>query len=122
CTESSAFKSDTSAPNAPTVSTTPASPAYTDGSGNKWWKDTVTVTFAANGDPNLNDGSAGSGADASTLSGPFAHSVTGSYTDSSTIKDNVGNESASTSLTTRVDASFPTITFANCPAAPVIVG
>ena len=43
---SSAIKSDRSGPNAPVVSTSPASPAYTDGSSNNWWKDTVTVTFA----------------------------------------------------------------------------
>jgi hypothetical protein len=120
--ESSSVKSDRSAPNAPSVVTTPAPPAFTDGGGEKWWKDTVTVTFTANGDPVLADGSTGSGVDASTLSGPSTHGATGTFTDSGTVKDNVGNMSSSTSVTVRVDADAPAVAFTDCPVGAVLKG
>jgi len=120
--ESSAVKSDRSAPSAPAASTAPGSPAFTDAGGNAWWKDTVTVAFSAAGDPNLADGSAGSGVDAATLAGPSVFTSTGSHTASSTIKDNVANESAPTSLTVFVDAVAPTVSFSDCPASAVLQG
>jgi hypothetical protein len=120
--DSAAVKSDRSGPNAPNVATTPASPAFTDGGGNTWWKDTVTVTFTANGDAALADGSVGSGVDVSTLTGPSTHGATGTFTDSGTIKDNVGNASSATSLTTRVDADVPLVSFADCPTGKVLAG
>ena len=50
---------------APTARPAPRPPTtphvYTDGDGNNWWKSSVTVEFADNGDSVLADGSAGSG-------------------------------------------------------------
>ena len=60
------IKVDKTAPNPPTA-TADRAPDYAGGGG--WYKDTVTVSFTSNGDPLLSDGSAGSGVDASTLSG-----------------------------------------------------
>ena len=42
-------------------------PDYAGGGG--WYKDSVEVSFAANGDPNLSDGSPGSGVNPASLSG-----------------------------------------------------
>ncbi|HEX3512371.1 MAG TPA: prolyl oligopeptidase family serine peptidase, partial [Solirubrobacteraceae bacterium] len=56
---------DETAPNAPTAAADRA-PDYAGGGG--WYKDSVTVSFTANGDPALSDGSPGSGVNEATLS------------------------------------------------------
>jgi lysophospholipase L1-like esterase len=107
-------KVDESAPAAPT--TTPdRAPDY-----GGWYKDTVTVSFTDNGDPLLSDGSAGSGVDLGTLSGPQTFNTDGSHEASGTVADNVGNVSAPGSATVQVDATGPTVE-AKCPA-PVSIG
>lgn len=114
--ESEAIKVDRTGPNPPTASAD-RSPDYAGGGG--WYKDSVTVSFSANGDPNLADGSEGSGVNLSTLPGPQTFSTDGSHTASGTVADNVGNVSAAGELTVQVDASAPSLEI-SCPAtAPV---
>ena len=64
--DSAVVKVDRTAPLAPTASAD-RSPDYPGDGG--WYRDTVTVSFAANGDPALPDASAGSGVDAATHHG-----------------------------------------------------
>jgi hypothetical protein len=113
---SESVKVDETAPNPPIASADRA-PDYAGGGG--WYKDTVTVSFAANGDPLLSDGSEGSGVNLATLSSPETFNTDGSHLASGTVADNVGNVSAAGTLTVQVDASPPTVEV-NCPAtAPV---
>ena len=42
-----------------------------------WYKDTVTVSFTANGDPTLADGSSGSGVEPATLTAPETFNTSG---------------------------------------------
>ncbi len=109
---SEAVKVDKSGPNPPIASADRA-PDYAGGGG--WYKDTVTVSFTANGDPLLSDGSEGSGVDLSTLSAPQTFNTDGSHTASGTVADNVGNVSAPGTLGVQVDASAPTVEV-SCPA------
>jgi hypothetical protein len=110
---SEAIKVDKTGPNPPTA-TPDRAPDYAGGGG--WYKDSVTVSFSANGDPNLSDGSEGSGVDLSTLSAPQTFSTDGSHTASGTVADNVGNVSAPGTLAVQVDASAPTLEI-SCPAS-----
>ena len=115
---SSLIKVDKSKPNAPNASAD--RPVDYDGTGsNDWYKDTVTVSFSANGDPNLLDGSAGSGVNLSTLTGPIIKSTSGPHTVSGTVKDNVGLESDPGSLTVQVDATNPNVNITGCPTGVV---
>jgi hypothetical protein len=93
---------DKTAPNAPTGSA--GTPDYAGGGG--WYRDSATVVWSANGDPNLADASAGSGVDASTV-GP-SDILTASGTATDTVFDNAGNESSEGSVGVQVDASAPT--------------
>ena len=115
---SEAVKVDRTAPNAPTLT---ADRALDYAGGGGWYKDTVTVSVGANGDPLLADGSEGSAVEPGSVLGPFTHSLSGSYTDSATVKDVAGNTSGSTSLTVQVDASAPALTIA-CPATVLLNG
>ncbi len=119
---SSAFSSDSAAvvvdrtaPNAPVAQATTV-PDYMDGA-DSWWKGSVTVSFAPDGDPDLADGSAGSGVDPATVSGDQTFSTTGEHVASGTVKDNAGNESAPGTLTVHVDATAPTASFDACPSS-----
>ncbi len=114
--ESEAIEVDRTGPNAPTASADRA-PDYAGGGG--WYKDSVTVSFTANGDPLLADGSAGSGVNLATLSGAQTFSTDGSHTGSGTVADNVGNVSAPGTLTVQVDASAPSIGV-SCPATVAV--
>jgi hypothetical protein len=106
---------DRTGPNAPTATaTTPAN--YVDGDGNDWWKASVTVGFTDNGDPDLADGSRGSGIDPDTLTEAQSFSATGKHTASGTVKDLVGNVSTAGTLDVRVDATPPTASFTDCPS------
>jgi hypothetical protein len=110
---SSEVKVDETAPAAPAASADRA-PDYAGGGG--WYRDTVTVSFAATGgDPALSDGSAGSGIDVASLSAPQTFNTDGSHTASGTVADNAGNVSAPGTLTVQVDASAPSLSV-NCPA------
>jgi lysophospholipase L1-like esterase len=106
-------KVDQSAPAAPTLS------ADRGADYNGWFADTVTVSASDNGDPDLADGSAGSGVDLSSLPASATHNTTGSFSDSATVKDAVGNESIQTSLDTKVDATAPSLSV-TCPVAVLL--
>ena len=107
---------DETPPNAPTASATRA-PDYADGGG--WYKDSVTVSFAAAGDRALKDGSPGSGVEPASLSAPQTFQASGSHTASGTVADNAGNVSAPGTLSVQVDATPPTIEV-QCPETAVV--
>ena len=109
--ESTPVVVDESAPNAPTASADRA-PEYAGAGG--WYKGSVTVSFAANGDPKLSDGSPGSGVNASTLSAPVTFNTTGSHQACGEVADFAGNVSGKGCITVQIDNSAPTLTI-NCP-------
>ena len=113
---STPIKVDKSAPATPTVAADRA-PDYAGGGG--WYKDTVDVSVTDNGDPALPDGSNGSGVDVGSIPATATHNTSGSYTDSATVKDAVGNESGSASLDTQVDADAPSLSV-GCPTAVLL--
>jgi hypothetical protein len=115
--ESAPIKVDKTAPNAPSV-TADRVPDYSGGSGD-WFKDTVDVSVTDNGDPNLADGSAGSGVDVGALPGTATYNTSGSHLTTATVKDAVGNESGSASLTVQVDATDPFLGV-TCPSAVLL--
>jgi hypothetical protein len=110
--DSTPVKVDKSRPLPPTIS--PDRPA--DYSTTGWWKDYVTVTFLDNGDPALADGTAGSGVDKRTLLAPATYKTSGIFVATEQIADFAGNQSLTTSLTIRVDATPPVITL-TCPTS-----
>lgn len=114
---SSSIKVDQSDPNPPSLA---ADRAPEDSTGG-WFRDTVTVTFTDNGDPNLADGSEGSGVDPSTIPPPVTKDTSGSHTITGTVLDNVGLESVQESLTVKVDATAPTVSFSDCPGQPLLL-
>ena len=77
------------------------------------------MSFTANGDPLLSDGSAGSGVNPSSITGPQTFNTDGSHEASGTVADNVGNVSAPGTATVQVDVSPPSVEV-KCPeTAPV---
>ncbi|MDO8210157.1 carboxypeptidase-like regulatory domain-containing protein [Conexibacter sp. CPCC 206217] len=104
-------------PAAPTGSADRAPESVT---GN-WFADTVTVTFADNGDPLLADGSAGSGVDPDSVPAAVTYDTSGSHVASGTVTDRAGRTSTTGRLTVKVDADPPTSTLI-CPTNPVILG
>jgi hypothetical protein len=113
---SSAVVVDETAPNAPTV-TADRAPDFAGDGG--WYKDSVTVSFAANGDPTLSDGSAGSGVNPATVPAPQTFSTDGAHEASGAVADLAGNVSAASSLTVQVDATAPSLTV-ECPASAAV--
>jgi GDSL-like Lipase/Acylhydrolase family len=111
-------KVDNTPPNTPTLAAD-RSPDYAGGGG--WYKDSVTVATSANGDPNLADGSAGSGVDPTSIPAPVIHSTSGPFTDEATVKDLAGNTSGTGSLTTQVDATAPNLSV-TCPESALLNG
>jgi hypothetical protein len=111
-TASSAVVVDESAPNAPTASADRA-PDFAGNGG--WYKDTVTVSFATNGDPLLSDGSAGSGVSPATVPAPQTFTSDGAHEASGAVADFAGNVSATSSLSVQVDATPPSVQV-SCPA------
>jgi hypothetical protein len=109
---------DRTKPNAPSADPDSAA-AFTDGSGTAWWKDSVTVTFTGNGDPQLRDGSEGSGVVATT--DPFSWSTQAPFTASGTATDAAGNVSDEAALSGYVDTEAPQVTL-SCPAGPIAQG
>ena len=107
---------DMSAPAAPSLAADRL-PDYSGGGG--WYTDAVTVSFADNGDPALQDGSAGTGVDPSSVPAAVTKSTSGSHVVSGTVSDNVGNESPTGSLTVQVDATAPNLSVA-CPVAVLL--
>lgn len=107
-----AIKADETAPYTPTAKAD-REPDYSGKGG--WYKDTVTVSFTANGDPTLKDGSSPSGVETSTLTPPVTFNTSGSHTACGTVADKVGNVSSQGCLTVQVDATPPSLEIA-CPA------
>jgi lysophospholipase L1-like esterase len=107
---------DKTAPAAPTASADRA-PDYAGDGG--WYADTVTVSFAGNGDPALSDGSPGSGVDPASIPAPQTFTADGSHTAGGTVSDLAGNQSAIGSLTVQVDSSPPSLEV-SCPATALL--
>ncbi len=114
--ESEAIKVDETAPNPPAPSADRA-PDYSGGGG--WYKDSVEVSFASGGDPNLSDGSAGSGVEPSSIPAAQTFDTSGAHEACGTEKDKAGNESAPGCLTVQVDATPPTLKL-SCPATALV--
>jgi lysophospholipase L1-like esterase len=110
-------KVDQTAPNAPTL-TADRSPDFAGGGG--WYKDSVTLTAAGNGDPLLADGSPGSGVDPASVPAPVTYATSGLFTDTATVTDLVGNTSNPTSQSVQVDATAPSLSV-TCPSGPVLL-
>ncbi|MDQ3548624.1 MAG: PxKF domain-containing protein, partial [Chloroflexota bacterium] len=110
---------DLTAPNAPSVSADRV-PEYSDLAVD-WYKDTVTVSFAGNGDPDLADGTPGSGVDPASIPAATTFSASGQHTASGSVADLAGNVSAPASLTLSVDATAPAIML-TCPTSVVLNG
>jgi hypothetical protein len=111
---------DTSVPFGPIRidKTAPAAPAITPdraADAGSWYRDTVTLTFAAAGDL-LGDGlTAGVGVDAATLPAPVTLTTSGQHLVKGTVKDLLGHASAESSLQVSVDADPPAASL-SCPA------
>jgi hypothetical protein len=105
---------DRTAPAAPSI----AADRPADAPGD-WFRDTVTLTFSGAGDPDLPDGSPGSGLDPASVPAAATYSTAGSYTASGTVRDRAGTTSSSASRTVRVDTSAPSAAI-TCPAANVV--
>jgi hypothetical protein len=83
--------------------------------GGGWWRASVTVTFASNGDPALGDGSPGSGVDPTSLPLPQTKSGTGVYRITGRVRDLAGNRSGEGAATVQVDSRAPTVQI-TCPS------
>ena len=108
---SEAIKVDRTAPFTPTATATRA-PDYAGKGG--WYKNSVTVSFAANGDPVLADGSAGSGVEPASLTEPETFTASGAHTASGTVADKAGNVSARP-LVVQVESTPPNLEI-SCPS------
>lgn len=106
---------DRSAPTTPLAATDRPEEYAADGG---WWKAPVTVSFSGSRDPQLLDGSAGSGVAATT--GPVTFTTSGVHTATGTATDHAGNVSAAGQLTVQVDAEAPTLGFDQCAADVVL--
>jgi hypothetical protein len=109
------IKVDRSNPNTPSAHAS-REPDYTGKGG--WYKDSVTVSFTANGDPTLKDGSSPSGVEPSSLTPPFTFNTSGSHEGCGTVEDKVKNLSAKGCLTVQVDATPPSLEI-TCPVTAV---
>jgi hypothetical protein len=114
--ESQPIKVDKTPPYTP-IATASREPDYAGIGG--WYKDSVTVSFTANGDPVLSDGSPGSGVNPATLSGPETFDTSGSHEACGTVADDVGNVSEPGCLTVQVDATPPSLEI-SCPAKALV--
>jgi hypothetical protein len=112
---------DQTPPNTP-LATVDRVPDFAGGGG--WYRDSVTVSFAANGDPDGANGTAGSGVDPTSIPQPMTFTTDGAHVASGTISDLAGNVSAPASLTVQVDATPPAVsaTFANADGTPYVPG
>lgn len=110
---------DRSAPRPPRITTDRAPDADAPGTADDWWADTVTVIFGNAGDPDLADGSKGSGVDPASVPAAGTFTTTGAHAVSGTERDLAGNVSAVASDTFRVDATAPTQSL-SCPATVLL--
>lgn len=107
------IKRDGTAPAAPTLSADRA-PEYAGGGG--WYRNSVTVTTTANGDP-----APGSGVDPTSVPAARTVATSGTQTLTGTVSDRAGNTSTPGGLTVRVDATAPQVGIV-CPAGDVVLG
>jgi hypothetical protein len=92
-------------------------PEFSGGGG--WYRDQVTVSFVDRGDPDLADGSPGSGVDLATSTQPQTLDTSGVHHVTGSAADVAGNRSQNRSLTVRVDADPPTSEL-TCPVDPAL--
>jgi hypothetical protein len=92
-------------------------PDYAGGGG--WYRDSVEVSFSKFADPNLSDGSPGSGINPASIPASETFSTSGSHTGCGTVADKAGNVSAPGCLTVQVDATPPSIEI-SCPASALV--
>jgi hypothetical protein len=93
-------------------------PDYAGGGG--WYRDSVEVAFASNGDRTLSDGSPGSGVAAASIPPNQTLNTSGSHTACATVSDNVGHVSGAGCLVgVQVDATAPQLEV-NCPASAAV--
>ncbi|MGZ6711199.1 MAG: carboxypeptidase regulatory-like domain-containing protein [Solirubrobacteraceae bacterium] len=116
---------DKTKPSPPSGHTAPG-PAHVDSAtGTRWYKDSVTVSFSANGDPALGDGSPGSGVasvtPAKTFDSANVDPKTGAFSQDGTATDNAGNVSAAATVAGSVDWAAPTASFSDCPRSDVLL-
>jgi hypothetical protein len=76
------------------------------------------VTFFGSTDPDLPDGSPGSGV--ASITAPATFTTSGAHTVTGTATDAAGNVSDPTSATVRVDAEDPTVDFTTCPGDVIL--
>jgi hypothetical protein len=114
---SSEIKVDQSRPNAPLANE--GTPDYTASNGDKWFKNSATVSFTATGDQTLADGSDGSGV--ASVSPAQSRLTTGALNYSGTATDFVGLVSLATTGTVHVDATNPVVGI-TCPSTSAILG
>jgi hypothetical protein len=116
---------DNTKPNAPTGHATPEAAYIDPATGELWYKDCVTVSFTAKGDPPLTDGSPGSGVASSTQAKTFdsanVNPATGAFSLDGTVTDNAGNVSDKTTVTGTLDWQAPTASSSDCPDRPVLL-
>jgi hypothetical protein len=116
--ESEAIKVDKTPPYTPTAEASRA-PDYAGKGG--WYKNSVTVSFTAHGDPVLVDGSAGSGVNPATLTKPETFDTSGAHEACGTVEDYAENVSEPGCLTVQVEAEpeGPELEI-SCPAKAVV--
>ncbi len=103
----------------PPIATASREPEYVGPHGERWYKNSVTVNFAANGDPRLPDGSEGCGTNPATLSSPQTFETSGKHLASGTVADYAGNVSEPGTLEVFVDATPPSLEI-KCPATALV--
>jgi hypothetical protein len=114
--ESGPVKVDRSGPTRPTAHVA-REPDYAGGGG--WYRESVGVTFTANGAGNLPDGSEAVGVEPSSLTGEQTVSTDGSHEVCGTIENVLGERSAPGCVTVQVDATAPSLSI-TCPAMVAI--
>jgi hypothetical protein len=113
----SGIKIDKTGPNAPTGHVDHG-PEYSAG-GVDWYKDNVEVSFTSNGDPDLEDLTAGSGV--ASVTGAQTFSSAGSFSKSGKATDYAGNDSSAVTVSGNVDNQAPVVTLA-CPTGTILLG
>jgi hypothetical protein len=113
----SGIKIDKTSPIAPT-SHVDHGPEYSAG-GVDWYSDNVQVSFTSNGDPDLEDLTAGSGV--ASVTGAQTFSSAGSFSKSGKVTDQAGNDSTAVTVSGNVDTQAPAVTLA-CPTGTILLG
>jgi hypothetical protein len=93
-------------------------PAWTSPAGEGWYRGSVSATWHDEGDPDLPDGTPGTGVDPATLPAPVALTATGTHAVAAHLRDRARNVSV-TAQTLRVDADPPALALQCPPVAHV---